>query len=473
MNMNDLMSKVKKLKQKQRTWYLVCEPAPTWIGEDDEDLIRPFMTLVADIDNDLIRLVDISEEVPDEATLLESALKAMLKPGFGTGGKYRPTTIQTSDTAVLATLQPLVAAGIQCQQVVRPALVTNMLHALEEHLTGQPHRPGLLAIPKMTEPLLRELYTAAAEYVEQAPWDEISDSEPIAIRFPPEAPPKYGVVMGYGGEEYGLAIYNSPEELLLVYSGVLPQDMEDEAIFWLAALFDWPHYLPFDDLDAIAAHEWPVAAEDAHPLFTRLRPAAGTFEPPTEAEIRLLAAALRTVPQFVANYLDEDGYQMEDLEDVVYELSPMYGHQAIALNWADIDVPGQMPDAEVVEAARTYIAEFIEGWDFDDDTREEALELGAFLLAFIQLVRVQESEMDQEQLEFLEDVCWQLGAMLLDYAERPIDLAIFNGPPLFVEEFKNEMAEDEEEVEGYRMLWTQLGEFASLMGSFPFEQDDL
>jgi hypothetical protein len=76
-------------------------------------------------------------------------------------------------------------------------------------------------------------------------------------------------------------------------------------------------------------------------------------------------------------------------------------------------------------------------------------------------------------LEFLEDVCWQLGAMLLDYAERPIDLAIFNGPPLFVEEFKNEMAEDEEEVEGYRMLWTQLGEFASLMGSFPFEQDDL
>jgi hypothetical protein len=470
--MNNLLNKAKKLKQKQTTWYVVSEPAPTWVGEDEEALTRPFITLIADVDKDLIRLVDITETLPDEEVLLDKVLKAMLKPGFGTGGKYRPTIVQTSDTALLAKLQPLSDVGIQGQQVVRPALITNMLHGLEEHLTGQPYRPGLLSIPKVTEPLLRELYTAAAEYVEQAPWDEISDSEPIAIRFPPQSPPQYGVVMGYGEEEYGLAIYNSIEELAQVYSGMLPQDMTDEAIFWLAALFDWPHYLPFEDLDAIAAHDWPIAAEDAYPFVTRLRPAAGSFEPPTEAEIRLLAAALRSIPHFVANYLDEDGFHMEDIDDVVYELPPMYGHQAVALNWADDESIHQLSAEEVAEAGRAYIAEFIEGWDFDNESREEALGLGAFLLTFVQVINIQEADRDPDELEYLEDMCWQLGAIVFDHAERPIDLTIFSGPPLFVEEFTDEMAEDEDEVENYCILWEQLGQFAALMESLPFAEGD-
>jgi hypothetical protein len=484
--MNKLLAKAKKMKQKKATWYLISEPAPTWVGEDEESLTRPFLTLVADLDRDVIRHVEITERPPDEEKLLNSVLQAVTKPGsglgmglgLGLGGKYRPTTIQTSDTAVLAKLQPLTDMGIECQQVAKPQLIVNMLHGLEQQLTGRPYRPGLLAISKVTEPLLRELYTAAAEYFVKEPWDMVSDSEPIAIRFPPEAPPQYAVIMGYGGEEFGLAIYNSAEDLALVYSGVQPEEMTDESVSWLAALYDWPHYLPFDELDAIAAYDWPIAAADAYPFITRLRPTTGDFEAPTEAEIRLLAAALRTIPRFAADYLDEDGFPQSDIEDVVYELSPMYGHQTIALNWAEIEGMDEidqidfddLDEEKIAEMGMAAVNEFIDGWNFDEENYEDAMGLGAFLLAFIQMVQIQEPDRDMDDIDYLVDVCWEVGAMVIDQAERPIDLDIFSGPARFIKEYTDEVAEDEDDVESYQIIWEQLGHFAQLMASF--EQDN-
>ena len=487
--MSKLLDKAKKVKQKKATWFVISELAPTWVGEGEESLVRPYITLVADLNKDLIRHVNISEEMPGEDDLINSVLQAITKPGMGIGmgfglglgGKYRPTVLQTNDTAVLGALEPLNGIDIECQQLAKPALIVNMLRELEKHLTGRDYRPGLQSIPKVTHPLLEELYTAADEYFLSAPYEIISDSEPIAIHFPPDAPPKYGVVMGFGDEEYGLAIYNTAEELALVYSGMQPQEMTDESIYWVAALYDWPHYLPFEDLDAIEEHGWPIADEDAYPFFTRLRPAKGDFELPTESDIRLLAAALRTIPQFVEDNVDEEEFPITGIENVVYELSPMFGHEAIALNWAEIEGLERMPrldfdeideesQAELMEMSMAAVAEFIAEWDVDegDEVRyDEAMGLGAFLVAYMQMAQMQahlqEVDWSEDDFDNLAAACWEIGAIILDYAERPIDIAIFTGPPRFVEVYANEMADDEDDVVYYRDVWSQLGNFVQLM----------
>ncbi len=491
-----LLDKAKKAKQKASTWYLVCELAPTWVGEDEGSLKRPFIILVSDLDKDLIRYISIAEKPPTADELINGVLQAIVSPGkgiglgfgLGLGGKFRPTTIQTNDGAVLEKIRPLSELGIQSEQVVKPALIVDMLRSLEQHLSGREYRPGLMSIPKVTQPMLHELYTVAAEFFDLEPFDIISDSEPIAIQFPPGTPPKYAVVMGYGGEEYGLAIYNSADELALVYSGVGPEGVKDESIFWLAALYDYPHYLPFEDLDAIAAHEWPIVAEDAYPFFTRLRPASGDFELLTEAEIRLLAAALRTIPQFVEDNVDEEDYPIMGIEDVVYELPPMYGDQAIALNWAviegmenrydpallDLDEMDDETASEMAAMGMAAIDDFIEGWDFDEEDEEaygEAMGLGAFLLTYLQMAEIKNQGQDEDYFEFVADICWEIGGMVLDYAERPLDIQIFTGPPLFVEEYAEEVAEDDEDVANYRHIWEQLGQMVQFINEMASDDD--
>lgn len=486
--MKKLWVNAKKTKQKKSTWYVISELAPTWVGEDEESLVRPYITLVADLDKDLIRHINITDSEPTEEDVLTSVLQAVTKPGsgiglglgLGLGGKFRPTTIQVSNAALLEKIRPLSQIDIQCQQAARPDLIVNMLRDLEQHLTGREYRAGLLQIPKVTHPLLEELYTAAEAYYLDAPYEIISDSEPIAIRFPPDAPPKYAVIMGYGGEEYGLAIYEDLAQLVSIYSGMHPQDMADESIVWLAILYDLPHYLPFEDLDAIAEYGWPIVAEDAYPLVTRLRPAVEGFELPDEAEIRMLAAALRAIPEFVANNVDEEEYPIMGLDDVVHELPPIYGHQAIALNWADVEELGltspfdfdDLDDDEIEDVAAMgveAIGEFIEGWDVNEEDQQsygEAMALGAFMLTYIQMAYMQALNSDIDDFEYLADMCWEIGSIVFDYAERPLDIGIFAGPPRFVEEYTNEMAEDEEDVEDYITLWTQLGEFVELVASF-------
>lgn len=486
--MQKLLEKAKKTKQKKSNWYVISEPAPTWVGEDEESLTRPFITLVADLDKDLIRHISITDSKPTDEEVLHSILQAITKPGggiglglgFGLGGKFRPTIIQVNNAALLEKIRPLNQINIECQQTAKPDLIVNMLRDLEQHLTGREYRSGLLRIPKVTHPLLEELYTAAEAYYLDAPYEIISDSEPIAIRFPPEAPPKYAVIMGYGGEEYGLAIYDDLQQLVSIYSGLDPQNMTDESIVWLAILYDLPHYLPFEDLDAIAEYGWPIAAEDAYPLVTRLRPAVEGFELPDEAEIRMLAAALRAIPEFVDNNVDEEEYPIMGIDDVVFELPPIYGHQAIALNWAEVDdLDLAMPfdlddlDEDEVEALTTEgqvaMAEFIEGWDIDEEDEQaygEAMALGAFMLTYVNMVYMEAVDSSITNFEYLADLCWEIGSLLVNYADSPADIKIFTGPPRFVEEYTNEFAEDEEDVENYLIVWQDLGNFVHLVEAF-------
>jgi len=451
----------KKLGQKRTTWYVVSEPAPAWVGEDETKLTRPILSLVMDLEADMVRKIEMTESKPDGPELVKIVLDAMLKPGGGARGKFRPTMIQTEDVALLAKLQPLSELGIYCENKAKPPQVALMLHELEEHLMGRPPLPGLLTVPGVTAAILADFYAAAADFFRAAPWRHLDDSQPIAICYPPDAAPVYLVVMGNAEETFGLAIYDDYQNLVATYSQT-PAELMDKGTRWVSVMYDYPHYIPFAELDAIEAHRWPIVAEDAYPFLVAMLPSDSEVEPPTAAEIKLVTLALRAVPHFVDNYLDEDMEPNWDAGAIGYPVEAQ--NPDFTLAWVDDDTLPQARYAGLMAHTEQAVDDFIDGWDFDDDDYYEAFRLGSFLYSFVQLHRLEaEDELAEEQLDYVEDVLWELGAIIMDYADLPLDMAIFTGPPRFVTEYAEGLGEDEADVEMYKILWQNLGDYLNVM----------
>ncbi len=78
--------------------------------------------------------------------------------------------------------------------------------------------------------------------------------------------------MGNGGEVFGLAVYDRLEDLRSMFtSPVSPRHMATMST-WFVLFFEEAPAVSFDDLDAMAKNDWPVAAPHAHPVFGRTTP---------------------------------------------------------------------------------------------------------------------------------------------------------------------------------------------------------
>jgi hypothetical protein len=461
---NKKFAQAQKLGQKQAIWYLVSETARAWVGEDESQLIRPHMTLIMDVSGDTVRQMEITDSPPDGPELVKIVLDAMLKPGPGAKGKFRPTMIQTEDAAVLAKLQPLTEIGIYCEQKAKPELVQFMLRELEGHMMGGDPLPGLHDVPGVTKEVARDFYAAAAAYFQAVPWEHISDSMPIAISMPPGEEPFYLVVMGNGGETYGLALYEDYEELSLLYSGAPKEAMPDETR-WVSITYDGPHFLPFGDLDGIAENNWPIAGPNAYPLFMVFYPVEDEIDRPDPEDIEMATAALRAIPHFVKNYFDPENGPDWEAGEVAYPDDAE--EPAFTLAWVDADEMEEIQFENMMAHGQTIIAEFIADWHIDEEDYPEAIRLGSFLYSYAQLMRLQsaqsEDELDEDHLAYIEDLCWEMGVIIMDYAELPFDFALLQGPPLFVKEYKEEWADDKEDVKNYKAMWQHLGEYLDLV----------
>jgi hypothetical protein len=144
--------------------------------------------------------------------------------------------------------------------------------------------------------------------------------------------------MGHGGQTYGLAIYNSTDVLRETYAGTPPDQLIGRET-WTALLFGEAIETPFDDLDAIEAHGWPIAGKYAYPLPLR----TGLSERPTrpgKSDLLRLEAALLAIPRFVQKHTRADAelprpaeetlaITMADGEDRIHLRYPVPGFEMI------------------------------------------------------------------------------------------------------------------------------------------------
>lgn len=267
-----LLKQAQRLNPRDEYWAGTTRLARMWVTPRQAPPYRPYVTLWLSQDGKIIGS-NVRAHPPTAEDLFEELLRAMRRPALGAGRARRPTRLYMDNAEDVAALTPrLEALHIQC--VYRPALsmADAVMVEMETQMGKYEPLPGLVSIPSVTPQMLGHLYQLAAQFYQTSPWEWFHDQHPFAITCPPEATPRYAIVMGSAGEVFGLAVYDRLEDLRSIFtSPVSPRQMAKMST-WFVLFFEEAPAMSFDDLDAMAENDWAVAASDAYPVFGRTTP---------------------------------------------------------------------------------------------------------------------------------------------------------------------------------------------------------
>ncbi len=446
------LEKATKLPQTTATWQATIRLAPAWIAPKGKPSYRPHLVFVFDPESGAIRLLVMEDQHPAPEAVLSMLANAMSKPMMGAGGRQRPARIVLDDQALAQALMPQLAdIGVGCSYAASLPAVDAILRELSAHLNQENVRPGLLTVPGVTLPLLAELYGAAAYFYRQAPWRWADNLAAIEVRYPSDGPTRYAVIMGFGGQEFGLAVFPTAEDLRLQYSNLEPDQLVGRMTA-LSITFGEDDVLAFDDLDAIAKHGWPVVGQDAYPLVMKTSPATDVGLP-SKDELALLAAALRTLPEFVTKHLRADRGTPQAAE-ATFALSGVHAGGQITFRY-----PVALAELEALrQEAATDDAELegmIADWHWDDASHAFARQVGAFLLEFLDYLAW--SGLSEQTLSKHDRNCWLIGKFTCDYGGfKTFRPAIFLGGPFYLNEFRRKVSDSTHALNSYQATWRKL-----------------
>lgn len=335
------LDKLHRLRQSDATWQCAVRRAPFWIMPKDRPFYRPFVILVLDQDTELIYKTDVQNERPTPEIILEILFKTMQGTLLNLWHRGRPARILVDDAKLAQALAPRLAElDIRCDYRATLPQANTALLEMEAHATKRKPVPGLLRVPGVTVPLVAELYAAAADYYRQKPWRWMENWLPIEVRYPPDGRARYALVLGGGGDVYGLSLYESLEDLDIVFSDTSPEQHAAQ-VSWLSLVLDEATGMSFADLDAIEQYGWPVAGERAYPMAIKATPKGDWGVIPSASELAWLAAALRVLPDFVTRHLHADR-GMPRPAHATYSLPGVHGGQKIVLRFpAEVHLASQ------------------------------------------------------------------------------------------------------------------------------------
>jgi len=348
------------LPQRQDTWYLAARELRIWITPPDEEPYRPYGALVVNFDQGLIQRLDTFPSRPTPDQVLETLFEAIRNQPPGNSSRpHRPREIHFEDENLFkAVASALEDIGVLA--VFQPAeeIADEIFSEMEVHLKAGPVAiPGLLSQEGVTPALVEALFDAAAQYYHAAPWVHLTNMQPLAIQVEPETEPRYVVVMGNGGVEYGLAMYKQWDDLMLQFGladnplELLPEQGAHSLFFGDVT------QVPFDDLEAIAEHGWEVVDEEGYPIpavYTR----EGEVSRPERADLLWYEAAMRAIPEFVPAHLavgDQGDYHPARAE---FPMPTHAGVKKVAIAYPAGELPKEDRRAEMLDWA---------GFDADED----------------------------------------------------------------------------------------------------------
>jgi hypothetical protein len=412
---------------------------------------RPYALLVLEQERGLIRRVVIHDERPTADAVLEALIKAMRRPIIGSGRRDRPARVLLDDADLGQALAPQLAEiGIQCDHRPTLPLIDATVRELADPKVKQEQVPGLLSVAGATEPLIHELFAAAADYYRRAPWRWMENFWPIEIRYPAHDRGRYALVLGSGGEFFGLSLYESVEDLRVALTNLEPE-RTCEQISWFSLVFGDVFTMTFDDLDAIEKYDWPVAGERAYPATFKTVP-PGAWGVPSASELAWLAAAMRVIPDFAVERLQADQGLPRPAE-AVYSLPNVHGGQDVALRY-----PVSLRDP-----AEQELEEYIEDWYWDGPSHEFAHQVGALLFEFID--HLDTTGLSERTLRRHESNCWTIGYLECHYGYHDtFSPEIFLSEPSFVYEFKRKLSDSEHAVASYKATWRKLARYVRSLG---------
>jgi hypothetical protein len=298
-----LLKYVQRLPQRDEYWVGTHRLARMWVTPRKAPPYRPYITVFLSQDDKIVRSA-VQGQPPTAEALFEDLLRAMRRPVWGAGRARRPTRLYMDNPEDVTALTPRLAAlEVQCVYRHPLALADAVIADMETRLGTSNPMPGLLSIPSVTPPLLGHLYQLAAQLYQATPWRWLTDHHPLAIRYRPEDPPRYAVVMGSGGEVFGLAVYDTLEDLQRIYQSSRSPTPLAQIGTWFVLFFEEAPAMSFEDLDAMAQYDWPVATPQAYPVFGRTTPTHAIVLP-AKADLLWMEGALAGLVVYVEGHLE-------------------------------------------------------------------------------------------------------------------------------------------------------------------------
>ena len=190
-----------------------------------------------------------------------------MAPAFNAGHKK---SIQTRQNLADALRPLLEQAAIGIDLVVTLPVLEETYQALSSALSrSEPDAFGIWKTTGMNEPLARRLYELAAEFYRLAPWKLLREEIAVEVRYPAEADPRYAVVIGTQGEQFGISINDRLEDLGLMWTEYSPEKYRHKFSVLMLS-FETPDFLPFDDLDAADQYGWVLPGPNTVPWIVRV-----------------------------------------------------------------------------------------------------------------------------------------------------------------------------------------------------------
>ena len=358
--------KLRKLKQSEAVWLCGVREGKMNFGDAMSLGIRPHYVLVLDATSQDIRLFDVAENAPDVTAMAQRLAKAMLSPGEALAGsglagllqrpaKTRPTRLLLDDAEFVRQLAPTFAEmGITIEHFAPLTPIDEMVGMLDQMLnqvvnSSQDSRVALLDTPGITPALASDLFEAAAQFHKAAVWEHVFNEDIVSVTYPAEGETSreyFFAIMGNGGMEFGVSVYDSLENMNAMLNVANPDDPLEamNAVNGVSLHFAKKDEMHEDDLKAMKANKWPLAGKNAYPVVMKFSAETGMVSASAE-EIAVVAAALRVLPDFVVNHMHADDDDPVDASHT-YTLPAAHSGASVTLSFPveGLEVPGDDMD---------------------------------------------------------------------------------------------------------------------------------
>ncbi len=355
---------MKTIPQKDASWYLSVRPMDIWITPPGEKPYQPYGIWIINLNQELIQSIEVVETFPTFEEILTCLHQAMREPTMGTADPpYRPTHLLLEDDKHLPQLSSaLKDLKITVAHQPKKRVIDEIIDEFSREFSafrGKDPLPGLLSLEGVTPRLIRDLFKASALFYLASPWDYLDNFQVLKIEVPANTQPRYAVVLGFAGMEYGLNIFETWEDF---ESFLAPTDTELEKIpeqGILVLLFNDASYLPPQDLEAISRYHWQVINNQSYPTpYIIYRD--GNVERPSRQDLLFLEVVMRAIPKFLDEHLKPSHSGELQPTRATFSVSAADGEVEVALSYP----AGELSPKKLAHAADR------QGWNDGDDFPE-------------------------------------------------------------------------------------------------------
>jgi hypothetical protein len=353
------LAKIVGLRQSESVWLCSARPMSIPIGEA-ADRIQPYIVVVMDATEQMARSFDLVPEAQPDAERVSRVLtKAMYAPMDDAPPEaapmradlvpMRPQRILVDDVALVEALKPMFAeADVEVNFYGELTPIDQFLQMFDQLAMPKDGRIPFLEIPGIGQPMLAELFDVSAEFFKRDVWDDLDSLEVVRARYPADGGKDYFVsVMGMGGEQFGLAIYESVEDLNATINAEDPDNPLTAMSVTRAMNFSFSDKegLLKEDLAAFKKYKWAKPERNAFLAPICYSMETGITTPNAEA-MALAAALFRTLPKFAYEEMNADSDELTPATKT-YGLPAVHGGANIELSYP---VEGlEIPDDDGVD----------------------------------------------------------------------------------------------------------------------------